>query len=128
MGVKRMRPRGATRSLKAITCVNNTQNSQAIIAFVSTQVQRELSCNGTVVAAAVSSSSARGATAGTFTAPIRAAWQCVESSCHLQARSTEGAPRALRIIAMPSVHDARGDDGNRRPWPIRLPSKASLTS
>ena len=53
-----MRPRDATRSLKAITCVNNTQNSHRIIAFVLAQVQRDLSCSGAVVAAARSSSSA----------------------------------------------------------------------
>ena len=104
-----MRPRGATRSLKAIACVNNTQNSQAIIAFVSTQVQRHLSCNGAVVAAAASSSFARAATAGTATVAMPAALLCVECSCQRRVRSTAEAPRALPITAMPSDRDARAD-------------------
>lgn len=109
MGVERMRPRDATRSLKAITCVNNTQNSHRIIAFVLAQVQRDLSCSGAVVAAARSSSSARVATGGTRTAPTRAVLQRASGNCQQRQSGIAEAPRALPITAMPSDRDARAD-------------------
>ena len=104
-----MRPRDATRSLKAITCVNNTQNSQPIIASASTKVQRDVSFCGSVVAAARSSSSAQGATGGTSTAPTRAVLQRVGGNCQRRASGTAEAPRALPITAMLSGAGARVD-------------------
>ena len=104
-----MRPRDATRSLKAITCVNNTQNSQPIIASVSTKVQRDVSFCGSVVAAARSSSSAQGATGGTSTAPMCAVLQRGSGNGQRRASGIAEAPRALPITAMPSDRCARVD-------------------
>ena len=109
MGLKRMMPRDATRSLKAVTCVNNTQSSPVIIVSVSTKVQRDVSFSGAVVAAARSSSSARVATGGTPTAPTRAVLQRGSGNCQQRQSGIAEAPRALPITAMPSDRCARAD-------------------
>ena len=120
-----MRPRDATRSLKAVTCVNNTQNSRLIIAFGSTQVQRDLSCSGAVVDAAGCSCSAWGATAAVPTAATDAGFARAGGNCRRRANGSDEALRALPIIAMPRE---RGDAENEGPWPINLPPKSKATS
>ena len=110
MPVKRMRPRGATRSLKAVTCVNNTQNSPPIIASVPTQVQRDLSCSGAVVDAAACLCSARAAIAATSTAATDAGLRRDGANCQRRANVTGEALRALQTIVMLSVRVVRGDD------------------
>ena len=123
-----MRPRDATRSLKAITCVNNTQNSQPIIAFGPAQVQQHLSCSAAVDGAARSSSSARAATAGMCTAATHAVSRHVGDNCQRRANASAKASKALRIIVMPSAGAARVDDKRRRPWPISVTPRTNLMS
>jgi hypothetical protein len=123
-----MRPRDATRSLKAITCVNNTQNSQLIIAFVTTQVQRDLLFNGAVVAAARSSSCAWGATAGTSTVATSAALRRAGGNCQRPQSDFVKAQKVLPIIEMLSAPDAPVVAGSWRPWPINLPPKTNPRS
>ena len=128
MGVKRMRPRGATQRLKAITCVNNTQNSHRIIAFVLAQVRRDLSCSGAVVDAAGCLCSVRGATAATPTAATHADCKRVGGNGQRPANATAKVPKALQITVMPSGPGGDVVGKVLRPWPINLPSRSQKTS
>lgn len=101
-----MRPPAGTEGLKAVPCVNNTQNSKTSVASPLTEVQfvaRWKSSSFVVVAVAASSACAPAATAVKPTAAMSAAWSPVAVNCMRPTGPTAKAPKGERNTEAPSL-------------------------
>ena len=123
-----MKPRIAPRGLKAVTCVQETQNSLLSIAPGLSLVQRlvpSLLCSGSVVVAPRSFSFAPAATAATSTAASPVDVLRADAKRPPHASDIAKAPKALPIIVMLNETAA---PAKRPAWPITVPRKAHPTA